>query len=46
MRDIKYSRKPEEIIDTLHIGYMVIGYKVKSATWSIFGWSHLLLDIL
>ena len=33
-------------ICTLHIGYMVVGYKVKYAIWSIFGWSHLLIDIL
>ena len=33
----------DRLVSTKH---MVIGYKVKSAIWSIFGWSHLLLDIL
>ena len=44
--DFDRMRRDLNKSNTLHIGYMVIGNKVKSAIWSMFGWSYLLLDIL
>ena len=39
-------RCAQDVRITLHIGYMIIGYKVKSAIWSIFGWSQTEWDFM
>ena len=36
----------QSILDTLNSVYMVIGYKVCSATWSIFGWFQISFNAL